>query len=77
MTVTLYGSEKMVAHHNLMGLVKTVQEGNVGSTAGELDAKAIRAHAISRGPIPTEPPAAGSTGLANFSPPLVSCRSSI
>ena len=53
LTVTFYGSERVVAHYNLMGPVKAALESAVRYTAFELGPKGIRAHAISPGPIKT------------------------
>jgi enoyl-[acyl-carrier protein] reductase I len=62
LTVTFYGSERVVAHYNLMGLVKAALESAVRYTAAELGAKGIRAHAISPGPIRTR----AASGLDRF-----------
>jgi acetate kinase len=51
LTVTFCGSERVVAHDNLMGPVKAALESAVRHTAAELGPKGIRAHAISPGPI--------------------------
>jgi enoyl-[acyl-carrier protein] reductase I len=44
LTVTFYGSERVVAHYNLMGPVKAALESAVRYTAAELGPKGIRAH---------------------------------
>ena len=62
LTVTFYGSEKVVANYNLMGPVKAALESAVRYTAAELGPKGIRANAISPGAIRTR---AGS-GIAHF-----------
>jgi enoyl-[acyl-carrier protein] reductase I len=62
LTVTFYGSERVVAHYNLMGPVKAALESAVRYTAAELGAKGIRAHAISPGPIKTR----AASGIAHF-----------
>jgi enoyl-[acyl-carrier protein] reductase I len=62
LTVTFYGSERVVAHYNLMGPVKAALESAVRYTAAELGPKAIRAHAISPGPIRTR----AASGLDRF-----------
>jgi len=62
LTVTFYGSERVVANYNLMGPVKAALESAVRYTAAELGAKGIRAHAISPGPIKTR----AATGIAHF-----------
>jgi len=62
LTVTFYGSERVVEHYNLMGPVKAALESAVRYTAAELGAKAIRAHAISPGPIRTR----AASGIDRF-----------
>jgi enoyl-[acyl-carrier protein] reductase I len=62
LTVTFFGSERVVAHYNLMGPVKAALESAVRYTAAELGAKGIRAHAISPGPIRTR----AASGLDRF-----------
>ena len=62
LTVTFYGSERVVAHYNLMGPVKAALESAVRYTAFELGAKGIRAHAISPGQIKTR----AASGIAHF-----------
>ena len=53
LTVTFYGSERVVKNYNLMGPVKAARESSVRYVAAELGHKGIRAHAISPGPIAT------------------------
>jgi enoyl-[acyl-carrier protein] reductase I len=62
LTVTFYGSERVVANYNLMGPVKAALESAVRYTAAELGAKGIRAHAISPGPIRTR----AASGIDRF-----------
>jgi enoyl-[acyl-carrier protein] reductase I len=62
LTVTFYGSERVVANYNLMGPVKAALESAVRYTAAELGPKQIRAHAISPGPIRTR----AASGIAHF-----------
>jgi enoyl-[acyl-carrier protein] reductase I len=62
LTVTFFGSERVVPHYNLMGPVKAALESAMRYTAAELGPQGIRAHAISPGPISTR--AAG--GLDHF-----------
>ena len=62
LTVTFYGSERVVAHYNMMGPVKAALESAVRYTAAELGAKGIRAHAISPGPIRTR----AASGIDRF-----------
>jgi len=53
LTMTYYGSEKVVAHYNLMGPVKAALESAVRYMAVELAPSGIRVHAISPGPVRT------------------------
>jgi enoyl-[acyl-carrier protein] reductase I len=62
LTVTFYGSERVVAHYNVMGPVKAALESAVRYTAAELAPKGIRAHAISPGPIRTR----AASGIDRF-----------
>jgi enoyl-[acyl-carrier protein] reductase I len=62
LAVTFYGSERVVAHYNLMGPVKAALESSVRYLAAELGPKGIRAHAISPGPIRTR----AASGLDRF-----------
>tara|TARA_R110002167_G_scaffold82315_5_gene224626 strand:- start:840 stop:1613 length:774 start_codon:yes stop_codon:yes gene_type:complete len=60
--VTFYGSERVVAHYNLMGPVKAALESATRYLASELGQKGIRAHAISPGPIATR----AASGIERF-----------
>lgn len=62
LTVTYYGSEKVVAHYNIMGPVKAALESCVRYMAAELGPKMIRVNAISPGPILTR----ASSGIEQF-----------
>jgi enoyl-[acyl-carrier protein] reductase I len=62
LTVTYYGSARVVEHYALMGPVKAALESAVRYAAAELGPKGIRANAISPGAMKTR---AGS-GLAHF-----------
>lgn len=62
LTVTFYGSEKVVANYNLMGPVKAALESAVRYTAAELGPKGIRANAISPGAIRTR----AASGIGHF-----------
>jgi enoyl-[acyl-carrier protein] reductase I len=62
LTVTFYGSERVVAHYNLMGPVKAALESAVRYLAAELGPRGIRVHAISPGPIATR----AASGLDRF-----------
>lgn len=62
LTVTFFGSERVVPHYNMMGPVKAALESTMRYIAAELGPKGIRAHALSPGPMRTR--AAG--GLDHF-----------
>lgn len=62
LAVTFYGSERVVAHYNLMGPVKAALESSMRYVAAELGPKGIRAHAISPGPIRTR----AASGIDRF-----------
>jgi enoyl-[acyl-carrier protein] reductase I len=62
LTVSFYGSRRVVANYNLMGPVKAALESAVRYTATELGPKQIRANAISPGPISTR----AASGIAHF-----------
>jgi enoyl-[acyl-carrier protein] reductase I len=53
LTVTFYGSEKVVEHYNVMGPVKAALESTVRYMAAELGPKGIRVHALSPGTLKT------------------------
>jgi enoyl-[acyl-carrier protein] reductase I len=67
LTVTFYGSERVVEHYNLMGPVKAALESVVRYSAAELGGKGIRANAISPGPISTR----AASGIDRFDELLV------
>src|SRR5438309_6261979 len=62
-TLTYYGSEKVVPNYNVMGVAKAALEATVRYLAHDLGPKAIRVNAISAGPIKT----LAARGIANFS----------
>ena len=62
LSVTFYGSERVVAHYNLMGPVKAALESSVRYLAAELGPRRIRVHAISPGPIKTR----AASGIEHF-----------
>jgi enoyl-[acyl-carrier protein] reductase I len=62
LTVTFYGSERVVEHYNIMGPVKAALESSVRYLAAELGAKGVRVHAISPGPIKTR----AASGIDRF-----------
>ena len=68
LAVTFYGSERVVAHYNVMGPVKAALESAVRYVAAELGGKGIRVHAISPGPICTR----AASGIDRFDELLAS-----
>lgn len=62
LTVTFYGSEKVVEEYNLMGPVKAALESAVRYIAAELGPKRIRVHALSPGPLKTR----AASGIDRF-----------
>jgi enoyl-[acyl-carrier protein] reductase I len=62
LTVTFYGSERVVEHYNLMGPVKAALESSSRYLAAELGPKGIRVHAVSPGPIKTR----AASGIDRF-----------
>ena len=67
LTLTFYGSEKVVEHYNLMGPVKAALESVVRYMAAELAPKGIRVHALSPGPVKTR----AASGIDRFDELLV------
>ncbi len=61
-TMSYFGSEKVVAHYNIMGPVKAALESVSRYMAAELGPKGIRVHAISPGPLKTR----AASGIAEF-----------
>ena len=62
LTVTFYGSEKVVEEYNLMGPVKAALESSVRYMAAELGPKRIRVRALSPGPLKTR----AASGIERF-----------
>lgn len=62
MTVTFYGSTRVVDQYNIMGPVKAALEAVTREIASELGAKAIRLHALSPGPLRTR----AASGIDGF-----------
>jgi enoyl-[acyl-carrier protein] reductase I len=62
LTMTYYGSQKVILNYNLMGVVKAALEASVRYLACELGPKNIRVNAISPGPIQTR----AASGIPNF-----------
>lgn len=52
-TLTYYGSEKVIPNYNVMGVAKAALEASVRYLAADLGPKRIRVNAISAGPIKT------------------------
>lgn len=61
-TVSFYGSERVVSHYNMMGPVKAALESTVRYLAAELGQKDIRVHAVSPGAMPTR----AASGIDRF-----------
>jgi enoyl-[acyl-carrier protein] reductase I len=61
-TLTYYGSERVVPRYNVMGVAKAALEATVRYLANDLGPKAIRVNAISAGPIKT----LASRGISGF-----------
>lgn len=62
LTLTYYGSEKVMPHYNVMGLAKAALEASVRYIAEDLGKDAIRCNAISAGPIKT----LAASGIGDF-----------
>ncbi len=62
LTVSFYGSEKVVEHYNIMGPVKAALEASVRYLAADLGPKGISVHALSPGPLATR----AASGIAHF-----------
>ncbi|MEO1193741.1 MAG: enoyl-ACP reductase FabI [Pseudomonadota bacterium] len=62
MTVSFYGSEKVVDHYNVMGPVKAALESVTRYMAAELGPKKISVHALSPGPLKTR----AASGISRF-----------
>jgi enoyl-[acyl-carrier protein] reductase I len=61
-TLTYYGSEKVVPNYNVMGVAKAALEATVRYLAHDLGPRAVRVNAISAGPIKT----LAARGIGNF-----------
>ena len=62
LTLTYYGSEKVVANYNVMGVAKAALEASVRYLAADLGPDGVRVNAISAGPIRT----LAAAGIAGF-----------
>ncbi len=65
LTLTYYGSEKVVPHYNVMGVAKAALECSVRYLAHDLGRRRVRVNAISAGPIKTLA-ARGISGLGDM-----------
>src|ERR1700758_1434796 len=61
-TLTYYGSEKVMPHYNVMGVAKAALEASVRYLAEDLGKKQIRVNSISAGPIKT----LAASGVGDF-----------
>jgi enoyl-[acyl-carrier protein] reductase I len=61
-TLTYYGSEKVMPHYNVMGVAKAALEASVRYMAEDLGKKQIRINSISAGPIKT----LAASGIGDF-----------
>jgi enoyl-[acyl-carrier protein] reductase I len=62
LTLTYYGSEKVVSNYNVMGVAKAALEASVRYLAADLGPDGVRVNAISAGPIRT----LAAAGIAGF-----------
>lgn len=62
LSVSFFGSSRVVRHYNMMGPVKAALESAVRYVAAELGEKGIRVHALSPGPLATR----AASGIDHF-----------
>jgi len=62
LTLTYYGSEKVMPHYNVMGVAKAALETSVRYMAMDLGPKGIRVNALSAGPLKT----LAASGIGDF-----------
>ncbi|MDJ0641191.1 MAG: enoyl-ACP reductase FabI [Erythrobacter sp.] len=62
LTLTYYGSEKVVPHYNVMGVAKAALETSVKYLANDLGPQGVRVNAISAGPVKT----LAASGIGDF-----------
>jgi enoyl-[acyl-carrier protein] reductase I len=62
LTLSYYGSQKVITHYNVMGVAKAALEASVRYLAADLGAEGIRVNAISAGPLRT----LASAGIRGF-----------
>lgn len=61
-TMTYYGSEKVIPNYNIMGVAKAALEASVRYLANDAGERGIRVNAVSAGPVKT----LASSGIAGF-----------
>ena len=61
-TLTYYGSEKVIPHYNVMGVAKAALDASVRYLANDLGPAGIRVNAISAGPVKT----LAASGIGDF-----------
>jgi len=62
LTLTYYGSDRVMPHYNVMGVAKAALEASVRYLAADLGPQGIRVNAVSAGPIKT----LAASGIAGF-----------
>ena len=62
LTLSYYGSEKVIPHYNVMGVAKAALEASVRYLANDLGPEGIRVNALSAGPIKT----LAASGIGDF-----------
>ena len=62
LTLTYYGSQKVVPHYNVMGVAKAALEASVKYMAKDLGKKGIRVNSLSAGPVKT----LAASGIGDF-----------
>ncbi len=62
LTLTYYGSEKVIPHYNVMGVAKSALDTSVKYLAADLGPEGVRVNAISAGPIKT----LAASGIGDF-----------
>ncbi|MBW0156652.1 enoyl-ACP reductase FabI [Sedimentimonas flavescens] len=67
LSVSFFGSTRVVRHYNIMGPVKAALESSVRYAAAELGEKGIRVHALSPGPLVTR----AASGIDHFDDLLI------
>ncbi|MDX2050589.1 MAG: enoyl-ACP reductase [Rickettsiaceae bacterium] len=62
LTLTYYGSQKVISNYNVMGVAKAALEASVRYLAADLGEKGIRVNALSAGPVKT----LAASGIGDF-----------